>query len=87
MKNMNEEQFKESAKTLSESPAFKAAVPDTINGFYVKKFLADHDGHGVMEVKNSIDRYQKTVKNINDNANNVRRQPAPDNQANLQMHN
>ena len=64
-KNMNEQQFKDTAKTLSESKEFKAAVPDKINKVYIIKFLADHDGHGVMQVKNSVEKYRKATKSIN----------------------
>ncbi|MBR3268594.1 MAG: hypothetical protein IKI58_07695 [Oscillospiraceae bacterium] len=62
---MNEQQFKDTAKTLSESKEFKAAVPDKINKIYIQKFLADHDGHGVMQVKNSVEKYRKATKSIN----------------------
>ena len=87
MKSMNEEQFKETAKKLSESPEFKASVPDKIDGTYVKKFMADYDNHGVMQIKNSIDQYRKAIKNINANANNAQRQPAQNVQLDAMQHN
>ena len=68
LKGLNEEKLSEEAKTLSQSPAFKAAVPENINPSYIKKFLANYNGHGVMQVKNNIDKYRKAVKDINRNA-------------------
>ena len=69
--NMNEEQVKqqlsEKAKELAKSPAFEAAVPKNINSTYIKKFLADYEGNGIMQVKNSIESYRKAVRNINQN--------------------
>lgn len=53
------EKFKQTAKELSESKKFAAAVPNEINGICLKKFLAEHDGYGVMQVKNSIEKYRK----------------------------
>ena len=86
LKTIAEDQFRETAKKLSESPEFKASVPDKIDGTYVQKFMADHDDHGVMQVKNSIDQYRKAVKNINATANNAQRQPAQNLQPDAMQH-
>lgn len=73
--SMNEEQVKkqlgEKAKELAKSPAFEAAVPKNINSTYIKKLLADYDGNGIMQVKNSIESYRKAVRSINQNVENV----------------
>ena len=73
--SMNEEQVKkqlgENAKELAKSPAFEAAVPKNINSTYIKKLLADYDGNGIMQVKNSIESYRKAVRSINQNVENA----------------
>ena len=66
---MNSEQFSQKAKELAGSPAFNAAVPKNLNTAYIKNFLADEDGKGVMQVKNSIEAYRKAVKSVNANVN------------------
>ena len=66
---MNSEQFSQKAKELASSPAFNAAVPKNLNTAYIKNFLADEDGKGVMQVKNSIEAYRKAVKSVNANVN------------------
>ncbi|MBQ6675943.1 MAG: hypothetical protein IJM75_07415 [Ruminococcus sp.] len=66
---MNSEQFSQKAKELANSPAFNAAVPKNLNTAYIKNFLADEDGKGVMQVKNSIEAYRKAVKSVNANVN------------------
>lgn len=66
---MNSEQFSQKAKELANSPAFNAAVPKNLNTAYIKSFLADEDGKGVMQVKNSIEAYRKAVKSVNANVN------------------
>lgn len=66
---MDREQFSQKAKELANSPAFNAAVPKNLNAAYIKNFLADEDGKGVMQVKNSIEAYRKAVKSVNANVN------------------
>ncbi len=66
---MDREQFSQKAKELANSPAFNAAVPKNLNAAYIKNFLADEEGKGVMQVKNSIEAYRKAVKSVNANVN------------------
>ena len=70
LKGLDTKGFLDKAKELENSQAFKAAVPENINQTYIKKFLADYDGHGVMNVKNSMESYLKAVKKANSNVNN-----------------